>query len=100
MTPEAVISIARDALATLLWVAAPTMLVALIVGLVIALLQALTSIQEVTLTFVPKIIIVFVVLLLTMPLIASEMQQLSENVFNRIAGLDAAPVGASAESSQ
>lgn len=84
MTPDAVATIGRETLTTLLWISAPTMLVALIVGLLIALFQALTSIQEVTLTFVPKIILVFVVLLVTMPFIASEMQQLTEDLYARI----------------
>ena len=77
---------------TLLWVSAPTMLVALVAGLIIALFQALTSIQEVTLTFVPKIILVFVVLLLTMPFVASEMQQLTEDLYSRIIRPEPAPV--------
>jgi len=88
MSPETVTTVAREAMMTLLWVAAPTMLVALLVGLIVALIQALTSIQEVTLTFVPKILVVFGVLLLTMPLIASEMQQLTENLFARMAQLE------------
>lgn len=87
MTPADVTSVAREAMITLMWVAAPTMIVALLVGLVIALVQALTSIQEVTLTFVPKILIVFVVLLITMPLIGGQMQQLTQDLFARMAGI-------------
>lgn len=88
MTPDAVATIGREAMMTLLWISAPTMLVALLVGLLIALIQALTSIQEVTLSFVPKIILVFIVLLLTMPLIASQMQQFTEDLFARIVQAD------------
>jgi len=77
---------------TLLWVSAPTMVVALVVGLAIALVQALTSIQEVTLTFVPKIILVFIVMLLTMPFVASEMQQLTEDLYSRIIRPEPSPV--------
>jgi flagellar biosynthetic protein FliQ len=84
MTPDAVATIGREAMMTLLWVSAPTMLVALLVGLLIALFQALTSIQEVTLSFVPKIILVFIVLLITMPLIASQMQQFTQDLYARI----------------
>jgi flagellar biosynthetic protein FliQ len=73
---------------TLLWVSAPTMLVALVVGLVVALIQALTSIQEVTLTFVPKIILVFAVLLLTMPFMAGQLQQFTEDLYARIVSVD------------
>lgn len=92
MTPDLVATIGREAMMTLLWVSAPTMLVALIVGLVIALIQALTSIQEVTLTFVPKIILVFAVLLMTMPFMASEMQQLTEDLYSRIIRPEPVPV--------
>ncbi|PZP40616.1 MAG: flagellar biosynthetic protein FliQ [Pseudomonas fluorescens] len=92
MTPEIVTTIGREAMLTLLWVSAPTMLVALFVGLGIALVQALTSIQEVTLTFVPKIILVFAVLLVTMPFIASELQQFTEDLYARIVQPEATPV--------
>ncbi len=88
MTPDAVATVGREAMMTLLMISAPTMMVALVVGLLIALVQALTSIQEVTLTFVPKIILVFVVLLLTMPFIASEMQQLTEDLYSRIVSVE------------
>lgn len=92
MSPELVATIGREAMMTLLWVSAPTMVVALLVGLVIALIQALTSIQEVTLTFVPKIIIVFAVLLLTMPFMAGQLQQLTEELYARIIRPDSVPV--------
>ncbi|TKW61918.1 MAG: flagellar biosynthesis protein FliQ [Blastochloris viridis] len=84
MSPELVATIGRETMMTLLWVSAPSMMVALVVGLVIALFQALTSIQEVTLTFVPKIILVFAVLLITMPFMASQLQQLTEDLYARI----------------
>jgi flagellar biosynthetic protein FliQ len=98
MSPEAVATIGREAMMTLLWVSAPAMIVALVVGLVVALIQALTSIQEVTLTFVPKIILVFAVLLISMPFMASELQQLTEDLYGRIANIEpvVAP-GAAAE---
>ncbi len=88
MTPDAVATIGREAMMTLLWVSAPTMLVALVVGLLVALLQALTSIQEVTLTFVPKIILVFAVMLVTLPFMSSQMQQLTESLYSRIAAIE------------
>lgn len=92
MTPDAVATVGREAMMTLLWVSAPTMLVALVVGLLIALVQALTSIQEVTLTFVPKIILVFAVLLVTMPFMAGQMQQLTEDLYARIVSVEPAAV--------
>ena len=64
MTQETVVSIAIDALYTIIIVAAPVLLVSLIVGLLISIFQTATSIQEQTLTFVPKIISVFVTLMI------------------------------------
>lgn len=64
----------RNSIWVLLKITIPILLVALIVGLAISLLQALTQIQEPTLSFVPKIVAVFVALLLYMPYIGSIMQ--------------------------
>ncbi|NBV54139.1 MAG: flagellar biosynthetic protein FliQ [Proteobacteria bacterium] len=88
MTPDSVATVAREAVLALLMVSAPAMLVALVVGLLIGLFQALTSIQEVTLTFVPKIILVFAALLMTMPFMASQMQELTNDLFERMAFTD------------
>ena len=65
-----VIDIARDAIYTLVIVSAPLMLVGLVVGVAISLLQALTQIQEMTLVFVPKILAMFVALILALPFMA------------------------------
>lgn len=92
MTPDAIASVARETILTLLMVAAPAMIVALAVGLLISLFQALTSIQEVTLTFVPKIILVFAAIVITMPFMAGQLQQLTEDLFARM--IDATPPGA------
>jgi flagellar biosynthesis protein FliQ len=84
MTPDAVAEVSRQAITTLLVVCGPLMLVALVVGLVVALFQTLTSIQEVTLTFVPKIIAVFGVMLLVMPFMASQLESLTRDLFARM----------------
>jgi flagellar biosynthetic protein FliQ len=70
MTGPEVLDVARDAIVTLLLVAAPLMLVGLIVGVAISLLQALTQIQETTLVFVPKILAIFLALLIALPFMA------------------------------
>ncbi len=70
MTGPEVMDVARDAIVTLLLVAAPLMLVALIVGVAVSLLQALTQIQETTLVFVPKILAIFLALLIALPFMA------------------------------
>jgi flagellar biosynthesis protein FliQ len=73
MSGPEVMDVARDAIVTLLIVAAPLMLVGLIVGVAISLLQALTQIQETTLVFVPKILAIFLALLIALPFMADAL---------------------------
>ncbi|SDE40656.1 flagellar biosynthesis protein FliQ [Kordiimonas lacus] len=79
-----VIEVARDALMTLLLTAGPILAVGLGVGLTVAFIQALTQLQEMTLTFVPKIIAVFAVLLLAMPYMGQNMSALMLRISERI----------------
>jgi flagellar biosynthetic protein FliQ len=67
MTPEAVVSVGSEAIKLALLLSAPLLGVGLVVGLVIAILQATTQVQEMTLTFVPKIITVLLALLAAAP---------------------------------
>ena len=85
MTPAETIDFAREAIWVLLEIAAPAMLTALVVGLAVGLLQALTQIQEMTLVFVPKIIAIFVVLLIALPFAGEAMYGLMTDIANRIA---------------
>jgi len=71
--PE-VLDIARDAILTLVLVASPLMLIGLVVGIVISLFQALTQIQEMTLAFVPKILAIFIAMLVALPFMADLLQ--------------------------
>lgn len=73
MTVEAVADMARDALFLIIKVALPVLLVSLVVGLTISIFQTITSIQEQTLTFVPKIICVFTALVLFGPWMMNSM---------------------------
>lgn len=84
MTPDDVYALARSGIITLLWICGPVMLVALVVGLIIALFQALTSIQEVTLTFVPKILLVFIALIFLLPLMATWMGNYTQELIDLI----------------
>lgn len=84
MTEIEVIDIAKDALWILLVSGAPIMGIAMGVGLLIALFQALTQIQEMTLTFVPKIIAVFLGLMLFLPFMFSTLDAFAERMFNRM----------------
>lgn len=85
MTAAETLDIAREALFTILVVSAPVMVVALSVGLVISLLQALTQIQEATLSFVPKILAIFASLLIFLPFMGASLGTLTRDLFQRIA---------------
>lgn len=82
MSEADILSIAREAIITTLKVGAPIMLIALIVGLLIALFQALTSIQELTLTFVPKILTIFISLIFIFPFMLSTLSTFTEYLFD------------------
>lgn len=86
MNEVEVLDISREAVFTLLKVVTPLLLVALFVGLIIGIFQALTQIQEMTLAFVPKIISVFVAIIFLFPFMLGQMRALTESLFNRIAG--------------
>lgn len=85
MGPADAIDFARESIYVLLQISAPAMLAALAVGVIIGLLQALTQIQEMTLVFVPKIIAIFLVLLITLPFAGAAMSGLMTDVAQRIA---------------
>ncbi|MCF8468295.1 MAG: flagellar biosynthesis protein FliQ [Sneathiella sp.] len=87
MSPTDVVDVVREAIWVLLQVAAPVMLVALGVGLVVALIQALTQVQEMTLVFVPKILAIFLSLIIFMPFMISSMIGLMEQIAQRISGI-------------
>ncbi len=85
MDPASTIDFARTAILVLLEIIAPSMLTALVVGLGIGLLQAVTQIQEQTLVFVPKIVAIFLVLLLALPFAGAAMNGLMLDIAGRIA---------------
>ena len=85
MDGAATYAVLQDMLIAVLLASAPVMVVALVVGLGIALVQALTQVQEMTLTFVPKIVAIFVVLLASLPFVYATLSGLSDTVFDAIA---------------
>ena len=87
MGPNDVLDVARDAIFVTLKVGAPVMAVALLVGLIVSLLQALTQIQEMTLAFVPKILVIFVSILLFLPFMLSTLTGFAERMADRIVSL-------------
>tara|TARA_R110002051_G_scaffold165688_3_gene236615 strand:- start:7123 stop:7386 length:264 start_codon:yes stop_codon:yes gene_type:complete len=84
VTGPEVLDFARDAIWLTLAMAGPIMLTGLAVGIVIALFQALTQIQEMTLVFVPKIIAIFVSMLLFLPLMGALLSGFMAEVVQRI----------------
>lgn len=84
MNEVEILDISREAIFTLLKVVTPILLVALFIGLIIGIFQALTQIQEMTLAFVPKIIGVFVTIIILFPYMLHQMQNLTEGLFARI----------------
>lgn len=84
MNSGEVIDITRDAIVTFLKVGGPLLIVALLVGVAISLLQALTQIQEMTLAFIPKILAMFVTLLLSLPFMGDVLQSYMARIAERI----------------
>ncbi|PIV80578.1 flagellar biosynthetic protein FliQ [bacterium CG17_big_fil_post_rev_8_21_14_2_50_64_8] len=87
MTPESVIEIAQYAMRTVIFVAGPMLLAGMMVGLIISIFQAATQINEMTMTFVPKILTVFVVLIITLPWAISQLTGFASAMFARIANM-------------
>ncbi len=79
-----ILDISREAIFTLIKVVTPVLLVALFIGLIIGIFQALTQIQEMTLAFVPKILGVFFTLILLFPFMLNQMRTLTEGLFDKI----------------
>jgi flagellar biosynthesis protein FliQ len=90
MSGAEVLDVARDAVLTLVLVASPLMLIGLIVGVVISLFQALTQIQEMTLVFVPKILAIFVAMLVALPFMSDLLQGYMARVAARIISMGSA----------
>lgn len=87
MNETELIDIAREAIWLTIIISAPVMIVGLIVGVAIALVQALTQIQEMTLVFVPKIIAIFAVIFLMFPLFVTVMQKFMNEIADKIVGI-------------
>ena len=81
MTPEFVISFARQSIELCLLIAMPMLLVGLIVGLTVSIFQAATQLQEMTLTFIPKIVSIFLALLIAFPWIMDKLLGFTRDIF-------------------
>ncbi len=82
-----VMDIIREGMIVLIKISAPPLLGGMAIGLIVSLFQALTQIQEMTLTFVPKVLVVFIILVLFMPFMLHEVTDLSHMIMDRIIGL-------------
>ncbi len=87
MTPETVMTMGRTAMEVTLMVSAPLLLVALIIGLIISIFQAATQINEATLSFIPKLVGIFIALVVAGPWMLSTMLDYMRQVFTGIPGL-------------
>jgi len=84
MNTESIISMARNAMEMTLLVSAPMLLSGLVIGVLISIFQAVTQIQEMTLTFVPKIIAVFLALIIFAPWMLEIMMSFTTELFQSI----------------
>ena len=87
MNRSDVLDIGREALMVILMTAGPIMGAGLLIGVTIALFQALTTIQEMTLTFVPKIVVIFAALIVFLPFMMNTVIEFSERLFDRMIDL-------------
>ena len=78
------LELVQAAIICVLWLSAPIVIAATVVGVAIAFLQAITQIQEVTLTFVPKIVVILLVVLLMSPYIGQRLSNFTKLVYSRI----------------
>ena len=88
MESAEIIDLAREGIWVLLIVSAPMVLTALFVGFAISLIQALTQIQETTLTFVPKMVAMLLVMVVALPFMLQSLEHYGEKLFDRIATID------------
>ena len=87
MNEVAVMEVGLEALWVVLITAGPIMAAGLLIGLIIALFQALTTIQEMTLTFVPKIIVIFLAIMVFLPFMMTEVVEFARTLFDRMIAL-------------
>ncbi len=87
MTPELVIYIGREAVYTVLLIAGPLLIGSILIGLTISIFQATTQIQEQTLTFVPKIVAIFIMIVVFGPWMLNILLAFTQNLFTIMARL-------------
>ena len=81
MNDAMVTSLMQNALTTLMWISAPMLVVAVVVGVVMSIIQTLTSIQDQTFSFAPRVIAIFVIFLVTFPWILRVLTTFAASIF-------------------
>ncbi len=87
MTPETVLTIGQQAIEMTLMISAPLLLSALVIGLIVSIFQAATQINEMTLSFIPKLLVTFVMLVVAGPWMLTLMMDYTKRMFSSIPGL-------------
>jgi flagellar biosynthesis protein FliQ len=87
MTPESVMTLGQNAMQVTLMISAPLLLAALVTGLVVSIFQAATQINEMTLSFIPKLLVLFATLVLAGPWMLSVMLDYMRQMFQDLPGM-------------
>ncbi len=87
MNENEIIDIAREAIMLTIIISSPVMIVGLVIGVAIALVQALTQIQEMTLVFVPKILVIFLTIFVLFPAFIATLSAFMQHIADRIVGI-------------
>lgn len=87
MDETEIIDFAREAIVLTIQISAPVLIVGLVVGVIISLVQALTQIQEMTLTFVPKIMAIFATIFVLFPMMITALAAFTEKIAGKIANI-------------
>jgi len=85
MSEEIVMQIATETLKTMMLIAGPMLIAAMVIGIIVSILQAITQINEATLTFIPKMVAIIVVLLVMAPWMLEVLQNYSSEIFGNFA---------------
>jgi flagellar biosynthetic protein FliQ len=88
MNQAQILDIVRETIIVVLKLAAPSMILALVVGVAISLFQSLTQIQEATLTFMPKIVVIFLAMLLLLPFMIDTITAFTHDLIDRVIAIE------------
>ncbi len=88
MNQAQILDVVRETIIVILKLGGPSMVLALVVGVTISLFQSLTQIQEATLTFMPKIVVIFVAMLILLPFMIDTMTAFTHDIIDRVVAID------------